>query len=152
MALSKPSVIRTGKLKWYARSSDVALQFVQEGTRYRYAMYVDGNGNGVRSADISSGIDRLASHEEHLSDQFGGVDLGVVPELPGVDSGAPPGSDPVKLGTGNMATFTSDGTATPGSLYILGPRGMQLTIRIVGETGRTRLLRFDPRNRTWKPL
>src|SRR5262245_48612809 len=49
-----------------ARSSDVALRFVQEGTRYRYAMYVDGNGNGVRTADISSGIDRLASHEEHL--------------------------------------------------------------------------------------
>jgi type II secretory pathway pseudopilin PulG len=135
-----------------ARSADVALRFVDEGITYRYAVYVDGNANGVRTADISSGEDRLASHEERLSDQFAGVDLGVVPELPGVDSGAPPGVDPIKLGSGNMATFTPDGTATPGSLYVLGPRGLQFTIRIVGETGRTRILRFDSRNRTWKPL
>jgi hypothetical protein len=125
---------------------------VQEGASYRYAVYVDGNANGVRSADISDGNDRQVSHDERLPDQFPRVDFGAAPGLPAPDSGAAPGSDPIRLGPGNMATFTPDGTATPGSLYVLGPGGLQLTIRIVGETGRTRILRFDARSRLWKPL
>ena len=130
-----------------------ALRFVQDGPTYRYGVYIDGNANGVRAADIATGIDRLVSHEERLVDQFGGIDLGVLPALPGLDpSSAPPGTDAVKLGSGNMATFTPEGSATPGSLYILGPRSVQLMIRIVGETGRTRIFKFDTRSRVWKPL
>jgi type II secretory pathway pseudopilin PulG len=135
------------------RSADVALRFVQEGLTYRYGVYLDGNANGVRAADIEDGVDRLISHEERLADQFGGVDLGALPGLPGLEtSSPPPGSDPVRLGSGNMATFTPQGSATPGSLYILGPHSVQLMIRIVGETGRSRIFKFDARNRVWKPL
>jgi len=135
------------------RSASAALRFVPDGLTYRYGVYIDGNANGIRAADITNGIDRLISHEEHLADQFAGVDIVVLPGLPAVDaSSTPPGPDPVRLGSGNMATFTPEGTATPGSLYILGPHGVQLQIRIVGETGRSRLLRFDNRSRAWKPL
>lgn len=135
------------------RSSSVALRFVPDGLTHRYGVYIDGNANGVRAADIANGIDRLISHEERLADQFTGVDIGVLPGLPAVDaSSTPPGNDPVRLGAGNMATFTPEGTATPGSLYILGPHGVQLLIRIVGETGRSRILRFDHRSHVWKPL
>lgn len=135
------------------RSSDVGLRFVQDGLAYRYGVYIDGNANGIRAADIANGIDRLISHEERLSDQFSGVELGVLPGLPALDaSSTPPGSDPVRLGSGNTATFTPEGTATPGSLYILGPHQVQLMIRIVGETGRSRTFKFDTRNRVWRPL
>jgi len=141
------------RIEALTRSADVALRFVQDGLTYRYGVYIDGNANGVRAADIANGIDRLISHEERLVDQFAGVDLGVLPALPGLDpSSAPPGIDPVRLGSGNTATFTPEGTATPGSLYILGPRSVQLVIRIVGETGRTRIFKFDTRSRIWKPL
>lgn len=147
------SRIERTRMDALARSSDVALRFVQDGVTYRYAVYVDGNANGVRSTDIESGIDWRSSHEERLSDQFAGVDLGTVPDLPAVDSSsAAPGADPVRLGPGNMATFTPDGTATPGSLYVRGPRGLQFVIRITGETGRARVLRFDALNRVWRRL
>lgn len=145
--------LERARIEALSRSTSVAMRFVQEGTTYRYGVYMDGNRNGVRSADITGGIDRLVSHEERLPDQFSGVDIGVLPGLPAADSSsAAPGSDPVRLGSGNIATFTTDGTATPGSLYILGPHALQMMIRIVGETGRTRILRFDARNRVWKPL
>lgn len=136
-----------------ARSTDAALRFVRVGPTYRYGAYIDGNANGVRSADITNGIDRLISPEERLGDQFAGVDFGVLPGLPAPEgSNTAPGVDPVRLGTGDIATFSPQGTATPGSLYILGPHAVQLMIRIVGETGRTRILKFDARNRNWKPL
>jgi hypothetical protein len=51
-----------------------------------------------------------------------------------------------------MVSFTAQGTATPGSLYIRGSGRAQFVVRIFGETGKTRILRFDPRSGTWKPL
>ena len=46
-------------------------------------------------------------------------------------------------------TFTATGTATSGSLYLLGRGQTQYVVRIYGETGRTRILRYNARSRTW---
>lgn len=135
------------------RNADVAVRFTRAGASFVYAVYADGNRNGVRSGDIQRGSDRRLSADERLSDQFPGVDFGAVPGLPPVDpSSAAPGSDPIRLGAGDMATFTAAGTATPGSVYIRGPRSAQYVIRIFAETGKTRILRFDTRKRVWKAL
>src|SRR5262245_38190252 len=40
------------------RSADVAVRFVHSGAGYAFAVYIDGNRNGVRTADIEQGIDR----------------------------------------------------------------------------------------------
>ena len=136
-----------------ARNADAALRVRADGSSFIYAVYVDGNRNGVRSLDIQRGIDRRASREERLRDQFPGVDFGTTPGLPPVDaSSGPPGSDPIRLGAADAATFTAEGTATTGSVYIRGPRNAQYVIRIFGETGKTRILKFDARTRLWKSL
>jgi type II secretory pathway pseudopilin PulG len=145
--------LQRARMEAVARSSDVALRFVPAPDGYAYGVYVDGNGNGVRTADIQHGIDRELMPPEHLPALFNGVDFGVLPGLPAVDSGSPPpGMDPIKLGSSNILTFSSIGTASPGSLYILGRRGAQYVIRVSGETGRTRVLKFDPGARRWNPL
>lgn len=134
------------------RSANTALRIVADGTSYRYAVYVDGNRNGVRSVDIERGIDRAIHAEERLRDQFPGVDFGTLPGLPSVDgSSPPPGADPVRLGTGDMAVFDPFGTSTTGSLYVRC-RNVQYVIRVVGETGKTRLLKFDARGQIWRSL
>jgi hypothetical protein len=51
-----------------------------------------------------------------------------------------------------MVVFTPLGTATAGSLYILGGTRRQYALRIFAETGRSRVLRFDARSGTWTPL
>jgi len=136
-----------------ARSAAVGVKFVDEGDGYSYTTYVDGNANGVRTVDVDRGIDRVVEPRERLRDLFYGVDFGVRPGLPPVDSGGtPPGSDPVKLGAANILTFTPIGTSSSGSLYILGRRGAQYVIRIFGESGKTRVLRFDTRANRWRPL
>jgi len=136
------------------RSADVAMRFVPaHDGGYRFAMYVDGNRNGIRTADIERGVDRRLGAMERLGDSFKGVDFGVNPGLPPVDSGgAAPGTDPIRLGPSGFATFTATGTATPGSLYIRSNRGAQYVVRIFGETGKTRMLRFNPRTKQWTPL
>lgn len=146
------SRMQRARMEAVSRSSDVALRFVLAADGYTYAVYVDGNGNGVRTTDIQRGVDAPLISAEHLPSLFSGVDFGLLPGLPPVDAGGPPpGTDPIKLGASNILTFSSAGTASPGSLYILGRTGAQYVVRISGETGRTRILKFDPASRHWNP-
>lgn len=136
-----------------ARSAAVAVRFNRDAIGYGFAIYVDGNRNGVLTRDIQSGVDRQIAPLEHLRDSFSGVEFGTSPDLPPIDpGGTPPGADPIRLGASDLLTFTPRGTSTTGSVYIRGRRGDQYVIRIFGDTGKTRVLRFDPRARKWKPL
>ena len=143
--------LQQARMEAVKRSADVGLQFVETSKGYAYGVYVDGNGNGVRTLDIQRGEDRRIGSVEHLSDHFSGVDFGVLPGLPPVDAGsAVPGTDPIKLGSSSILTFTAWGTSSSGSLYLLGRRSLQYVIRILGETGKTRVLKFDQRAHQWK--
>jgi hypothetical protein len=136
-----------------ARSADVAVQFTETKDGYRYAVYRDGNRNGVRMRDIEDGIDRRIAPVERLPEQFTGVDFGAIPGLPPIDAGGtPPGTDSIRLGAGGFATFSAAGTSSSGTVYIRSRRGAQYAVRIFGQTGRTRMLKFDRRTRTWRPL
>jgi prepilin-type N-terminal cleavage/methylation domain-containing protein len=147
------SRLQQTRMEAVARNATVALRFMTVDGGLAVVPFLDGNRNGVRSLDIQRGVDRPLRREERLKDQFPEVDFGTLPDLPAVDgSSAPPDSDPVRLGSSDAVSFTPDGTATPGSLYLLGRGGTQLVVRIFGETGKTRILRYEPRNRTWNPL
>jgi type II secretory pathway pseudopilin PulG len=133
------------------RSIEVAIQFTQTGSGYTYAAYRDGNQNGVRTRDIQTGADPPVGSAERLPDHFSNVDFGVEAGLPAVDGGAPPGDDPIRLGASNLASFSSNGTATSGSVYIRG-RHAQYVVRLFGATGKVRILKFDRAANQWKPL
>jgi type II secretory pathway pseudopilin PulG len=135
------------------RSAEVALQVTQTASGYSFAVYVDGNRNGVLTRDIQHGTDLLIGAPERLPDQFTGVDFGAMPGLPPVDSGGtPPGTDPVRLGSGSFASFSAAGTSSSGTVYIRSQRDAQYAVRIFGETGRIRMWKFDRGTRQWRPL
>ena len=145
--------LQRARMEAVARSASVALRFVETSDGYAFGAYVDGNRNGVRTAEIQHGIDRELMPLERLTSLFVGVDFGVLPGLPPVEPGSPPpGTDPIKLGTSNLVTFVAVGTSSSGSLYIRGRRGVQYVVRIFGQTGKTRVLKFDPGARRWNPL
>ena len=134
-------------------NADTAVRFVAAGSTYEYFTVVDGNRNGIRAADIQAGVDRAVHHTERLADKFAGVDFGALPGLPAVDpSGTAPGADPIRLGTGDMVTFTPLGSSSPGSLYIRGRGNVQYVVRLFAETGKIRILRYYPGTREWKQL
>jgi prepilin-type N-terminal cleavage/methylation domain-containing protein len=131
------------------RSTSVALRFESAGGEYGLAEYVDGNGNGVRSAEITSGVDQQLASRQVLRDQFPFVAFGLragIPDVDGLRSTAE--GDGVRIGTTRILTLGPDGTATSGTLYLHGRRG-QYAVRVLGATGRTRVLRFDTGTGRW---
>jgi type II secretory pathway pseudopilin PulG len=145
--------MQRARMEAVERSAEVALRFSDTGAGFAFATYLDGNRNGVLTHDIQRGVDPALGGPERLADNFPGVDFGVLPGLPSVDAGGtPPGSDPLKLGVSNILAFSPAGTSSSGSVYILGRRRNQFVIRIYGETGKTRVLKFNQSLNQWLPL
>ena len=140
--------IMHGRIDAITRSTAVALRFEVSDSDYAFAPYADGNGNGVRTADIRRGVDRPVGSPQQLWHDFPGVRFGLLPDLPDVDGGANGGTDGVRIGTARLLSMSPNGTATSGTLYLQGRRA-QYAVRVLGATGRTRVLKYDTGARTW---
>jgi type II secretory pathway pseudopilin PulG len=144
--------LQRARMEAVMRSTSVAMQFAQTPGGYSYTVYLDGNGNGVLTHEIQNGVDRRIHTSERLRDHFAGVDFGAVPGLPPIDpAGTAPGTDPIRLGASSLATFTALGTSSTGTVYIRGRRDAQYAVRIFGDTGKTRMLKFLHRTGRWSP-
>jgi len=141
--------LQQARVRAITRNRETALRITRDARGYVVSVVEDGNRNGVLAADILDGTDTPVGPQEHLVDQFPGVDFGAISGIPGAEGSTAPGSDPIRLGAADSVTFTPMGTATAGSLYLRGEPGIQYVLRVYGETGRTRILRYNPRTRTW---
>jgi Tfp pilus assembly protein FimT len=124
-----------------ARSASVALRFEEDARGISFTVYQDGNRNGVRTRDIQRGVDPMIDPPARLFELFPGVEIAVTPEAGGGDG--------VQVGSSNLLSFSPMGTATSGTVYVKGSDGTQWAVRVLGATGRTRVLRFDTRTGQW---
>jgi hypothetical protein len=117
----------------------------------RIGVYADGDGDGVLESDIDRGIDRLIEPESRLSDHTP-IALRIAQDVPEPDTGTllTAGSDPLRIGRSALVSFSPLGSATGGTLYLAGTTGPQMAVRILGATGRIRVLRFDAASRQWR--
>ena len=138
------------RLKAVSRSTCLALRFEPSGGDYRFTTYVDGNENGIRAAEITSGIDRPLDRAEQIADKFPGVTFGLMNGYPDADGQNGTGEDGVRIGRSRIETMSPDGTATPGTLYVHGRR-TQFAVRVLGATGRVRVLEYLPGEGRWIP-
>ena len=141
---------RLSRMDAVRRSATVAVRFERSGV-VRYASFLDGNHNGVRTADIERGVDRRLTDFERIGDQFPGVSFALVAGVPvvGETSAGAGDRDPLQIGRSGIMSFTSDGCATSGTLYLRGRGKVQLAVRVLGATARTRVLKFDFASRSW---
>lgn len=131
------------------RSTRVALRFEPAGTDYTFAAYADGNRNGVRTAEIASGVDPPLSPEEGLGDHFVDVRFGLAAGVPDLDGTRDVDErDGVRIGSPRILTLSPDGTATSGTVYIRGRRS-QYAVRVLGATARTRVFQYHPGADEW---
>lgn len=140
--------IGSARIDAVRRARAVALRFEAVDGDYQYAPYEDGNGNGVRTTEVRAGIDRPLGPFERLGDKFPGVRFELAPDAPDADGDMSTGADGVRIGSAQLLTMSADGTATSGTLYVRGRKG-QYAIRVLGVTGRTRMLQYSAGNRTW---
>lgn len=142
---------RSIRVRAVTQSVHVGLRFEREGDGYRYAVYADGDGDGLRARDIRSGVDVRLADFERIGDRFPGVHIGIAADVPGIAGRETlrAGSDPIRFGATDGLTFSPLGTATSGTLYVHHRSGRQLAVRVLGATGRIRILEFDEDTATW---
>lgn len=134
------------------RQRAVAVRF-RRTTPISFDVVADGDGDGVSVADVTAGIDPVIRPADRLEDHFPRARFGFAAAVPAIeDSGVlSPGDDPVRAGPADQLSLSPTGTSTGGTLYVSGRGGAQFAVRVAGVTGRTRVLRFDPGRRTWRP-
>ena len=141
--------LQQARLTAVIRSRPVGVRFTSLGADYALGSFADGNGNGIRTADIASGIDLVVDAEQLFSSRCPSVRIARLAGVPDVNGVA--GGEAVRFGASGIATFDADGSASSGSLYLTDGR-TQLAVTVTPATGRVRLRRWDPRLRVWTQM
>ena len=134
------------------RNANAALRFVESDGRYTVQPFLDGDSDGVRSADIAAGRDPAMGPAVAVEALFPGARFGFVPGCPLIDGSAVPAdANPLRIGSARMLVFTPDGASSGGTIYLRGPATFTSGYAVVmlAATGRTRLLRCFPASGTW---
>jgi Tfp pilus assembly protein FimT len=132
--------LQLARMEALKRSAHVAVGFAHVGDELEFAMYVDGNGNGVRTIEIASRTDPSVSAPERIGHIVPGARFAIVAGTPSIDDTGPlTGTDPVRVGRSNLVSFSPLGGATPGTIYLCGPDRRRWAVRITGATGRVRV-------------
>jgi type II secretory pathway pseudopilin PulG len=138
-------------------AAHVGLKFrtSAEGTVY-WALYRDGDGDGVLAGDIAAGTDPIV-REAQLQRLGAAARFGFPPGPAPRDPGDPRRrldrlDDPIRFNRSDMASFDPLGTATPGTVYLTDGRELLVAVRVTNRTGRVRVLRYDRASETWEGI
>ncbi len=119
---------------------------------WRFTVYDDGDGDGVRNDDIERGVDRRLSMPQPLlnSTQIASISLPFA-RIADPDGGwLPATARAVQFGRSTICSFSSDGRSTPGTIYISDRGGQVYALRVFGATAKIRLLRYDFNAARWE--
>ncbi len=142
------SRLRLARHEAIFKTRQVGLVFDSIGDRWVFSVCIDGNQNGIRHTDIGVGIDACVEGPHDLERMFDGIRIDVDSTL-AVPEGSTASADPVRFGPSDIASFSSAGSCTPGTIYLRSKQGVQYAVRVGGATGRTRILRYDTGTHSW---
>ena len=117
-----------------ARGAVVALRFAGRPEAAVLTTFIDRNRNGIRAVDIATGVDTAEAPGIALQSIFRGVAL-----------------EPVTA-DGVLFSFTPLGTSSSGTVYLTAQDGSRFAVRVLGATGRARLLYYVPASSEWKDV
>ena len=138
---------RIGAIK---RSTYVGLRFEAVGADYRFTEVADGNGDGLRTVDVQRGDDPIIAAPDMLAWHFNGAAFGILAGVPDAD-GRPAGtSDGVRVGSSLLLSMNPNGSSSSGTLYVHGRGRAQYAVRVIGATGRVRVVRYFEVRRAWE--
>ncbi|HTY40749.1 MAG TPA: GspH/FimT family pseudopilin [Thermoanaerobaculia bacterium] len=137
-----------------SKNRNVGLKFRKNGDRYEWALYADGNGNGVRTAEIASGVDRFlgVTYPWTRNDVRPGIMTGTrVPDPSSPGHYLDRVDDPIRFNSSDICSFTAMGDATPGSVYLWDAHDGMAVLRVFGATAKVRSLYYRRGERGWTP-
>lgn len=137
-----------------ARNRNVGLKFRKNGPRHEWTVYVDGNGNGVLSSEISSGVDPALG--VYLPWSRNDVLPGIMNDIRVPDPSDPNRyldriDDPIRFNNSDICSFSGIGESTPGSVYLWDGRDRMAVVRVFGATAKVRTLFYRRGEKGWTP-
>lgn len=120
---------------------------------WTWVAVMDGNGNGIKAAELVSGEDEVRGPVRAAGPRSGGVHFGF-PEGATPPFPSPAGStladleDPVRIGSGDVLAFTPLGTSGTGTVYLTDRVSLSAVV-VYGRTARVRVLRYEPEEGAW---
>ncbi len=144
-------------LRWKSVSLNAGhgLLFEQDAAGWRWLEVRDGNGNGLRTAEVRSGTDRTLSGPHRLGDKHPRIALGFppggpIPRIPPRPGSLSPSDDPVRFGHTKLVSFTPLGTSSSGTVYLTDGRDELFGVLLFGPTARVRVWRYTRTGGAWK--
>jgi type II secretory pathway pseudopilin PulG len=131
------------------RSTFVGLRFEPVGADYRFTKVADGDGDGLSTIDVERGKDPVVAAPDMLAWHFTGVTFGILPGLPDADGVPGDTTDGIRLGSSELLTMNPNGSSSSGTLYLHGRGRTQYAVRVLGATGRVRIVHYVEARRTW---
>lgn len=134
-------------------ATERGVKFELAGGEWRYAVYEDGNRDGVRNRDIASGVDRLVDGPRPLFPHKAFARIGLAPAVPDPDTGKPMplGASAVQFNSSTICSFAVTGDGTPGSIYLTNGRGDEAAmVRSSGNGGALRILYYGLEGIGWR--
>lgn len=131
---------------------DVGVKWISVGGDVVLSVYEDGNGNGVATADIKAGVDRLVAGPYWMKGRYPGITFSFVPDYSGPDPNGDPVAnlkDPIKFGKSDICTFSPVGHASPGTVYLSNGRHRQAMVRVSPSNARIQTFTWHGKNKRW---
>lgn len=153
-AVEAATALRLARMTAVRSRTYVAIRFERHDGVLTWAMYGDGDGDGVRARDIRSGIDPELQAPLPVRRTGASVHLGFPPGKPPRD---PSGRgrlgrrhDPIRFNRSDMASFSPIGASTPGSLYFTDGERHLAVVRVFGRTGKVKVMAYDRETEEWR--
>ena len=140
------NILRLTRQRAISSNHNVGVKFIA-GREWTYAIYEDGDGDGVRNDDIDRKIDRRLFGPAIVMPSFHIATIGLLKtKVKDPDGDAlKPDASPVQFGRSTICSFSPMGSGTPGTIYLIDGGGQLWAARCAGNGGRIRLLRYDGR-------
>lgn len=124
---------------------NMAIKFRPENDGWSYAVYQDGDGDGVRNDDISRGRDTLVDRPRRFEHPPARIGVPFV-SVPDPMSSGDVLTDrlPVRFGTSTLCSFSREGEATNGSVVLTDGKRAVL-IRVHGTSALVTVWRWEGR-------
>lgn len=147
--------LRAARTYAVRHSANVAVKFRTEpDATVTYALYRDGDGDGVLNRDIEAGDDPEVWAPRRLNYLNEDIRFGIPDGRPPRHPGNPSRrldrlDDPIKFNSSDLASFSPIGRVTPGSIYLTDNYRHLMAVRTYHLTGKVTILTYDAETETW---
>jgi len=147
------SIFYAARARAIAKNRHVGVKFRKSDGRWEYAIYEDGDWDGVRNDDILDGTDPRIAGSREVLEGLTAVRIDLPPfriSDPDTKRIVSSTASPIRFGRSTICAFSHNGSGTPGSIFLTDGNEAVMIVRVFGATGRVRSLIYNRSLTRWE--